>query len=370
MKILIVSDFWQPLNMNIYRGGAESYTMSTWKALLNQGYDAWLLTTKDVEFIHPKLITWQDLSKETFTKQNPGKRYTPGAEFDSVIPEIIGHKFDVILTSCASVRLVRKIVQCKVPVLHVTHTIIVYRNDPERFKAFNEIKQSHPLRAITVSNYTKNNINTVVPGYIDDVVYPTYSESRWGPPVTYDSKRLIYTGRVTKTKHVDVLLDNFKGSEYKVLVVGDPQYHSGSEYEWFQTVFKPTTEQFPNIVHINNIPHDRLFPLISNSAGLIVPCHDESFSLSAFEAQKLGVPVMHIKSKVGSLEEYVIDGKTGILIDSYRKRKPALRNEILSRVNELTSLDRNFIYNHFLSNYSEKKFINNLLVQLREAMCL
>jgi glycosyltransferase involved in cell wall biosynthesis len=153
-------------------------------------------------------------------------------------------------------------------------------------------------------------------------------------------------------------------------VVGDPQYHSGSEYEWFQTVFKPTIEQFPNIIHINNIPHDELFPVISESAGLIVPCHDESFSLSAFEAQKLGIPVMHIKSKVGSLEEYVIDGKTGILIDSYRKRKPALREEILSKVKDLTSLDRDFIYNHFKSNYSEKKFIDNLLVQLRETMSL
>lgn len=366
MKILIVSDFWQPLNMDYYRGGAESYTMSTWKALMNHGYDAWLLTTKDVEFSHPKLMTWNDLSKESFTRRYPEKRYIPGAEFDSVIPSIKSHNFDVILTSCASVRLVRKIVQCGIPVLHVSHTIIVYRNDPDRFKAFNEIKQSYPLRAITVSNYTKNNINNVVPGYIDDVVYPTYTEYKFCPPITFDSKQLVYTGRVTKTKHVDVLLDNFKDSEFRVLVIGDYQNHS-SEYKWYLEVFKPTIEKSPNIIHIPNIPHERLFPIINNSAGLIVPCHDESFSLSAFEAQKLGVPVMHIKSKVGSLEEYVIDGKTGILIDSYRKRKPALREEILHKARDLSTLDRNFIYDHFQDNYSEKKFIDNLLVQLTEA---
>lgn len=365
MKILIVSDFWQPLNYTNYRGGAESYTMSLWKSFISSGENAWLLTTNDVEFEHHRLHTWPDPSKETFTKTNPNNRYIPGANFESVLPWIEENKFDVIITSCTSVKLVRLIAKAGVPIIHVSHTIVWYRNDPERFKALNEIKKSMKYRAITVSKYAMDDINDTEPGYIDEFLHPTYMEyEKVEKEFNYIPRTLIYAGRVAKTKDIDILLDCYKGSEYEVLVVGDAQHHSGSEYEWYLNTFKPATEQYPNIKHITNISQRELFNMVRKSAGLIVPCPTESFSLSGFEAQKLGVPVIHIMSKVGALQEFVVDGKTGVVIDTFRLRKEKKRKYVLERTKEIDSLNREEIYNHFQENYSEQKFINDMIKQI------
>lgn len=60
---------------------------------------------------------------------------------------------------------------------------------------------------------------------------------------------------------------------------------------------------------------------------VLVPSHSETFGLVALEAAASGVPV--IARKAGGLREAVIDGKTGLLIDS---DDPAVWAEAISRV--------------------------------------
>ncbi len=61
-------------------------------------------------------------------------------------------------------------------------------------------------------------------------------------------------------------------------------------------------------------PRPALAALIRGARALLVPSHSETYGLVALEAAASGVPV--IAAAVGGLREAVVDGVTGVLLDT------------------------------------------------------
>lgn len=73
-----------------------------------------------------------------------------------------------------------------------------------------------------------------------------------------------------------------------------------------------------DVMFLGSLTRDELALLLRSSELLIMPSHSETFGLIALEAQASGVPV--VATHAGGLPEAVIEGQTGLLLDS---RSPA-----------------------------------------------
>jgi glycosyltransferase involved in cell wall biosynthesis len=93
-------------------------------------------------------------------------------------------------------------------------------------------------------------------------------------------------------------------------------------------------------------PRERLRQLYWGARALLFPAH-EDFGIIPVEAQACGTPVLGLRR--GGLLETVIDGETGLLVDS---REPAPYAAALRRLGELSPQRiqqhaRNFSSDHF-----------------------
>jgi len=68
------------------------------------------------------------------------------------------------------------------------------------------------------------------------------------------------------------------------------------------------------IIYIQSLPKDQLYPILKNAIGVLMPSLKENYPNACLEAQAFGKIV--IGSKDSSLEEMIIDGKTGFLVNN------------------------------------------------------
>ena len=90
---------------------------------------------------------------------------------------------------------------------------------------------------------------------------------------------------------------------------------------------------------------------------LIVPSRSESFGISVVEAQACEVPV--IASDIQSLNELIINGKTGLLFEPMNKKDLAEKIELIYTDDNLrTELTIRGLKN--IKKYSLKNYLTNL----------
>lgn len=68
------------------------------------------------------------------------------------------------------------------------------------------------------------------------------------------------------------------------------------------------------IIHLPSLPKSQLFPIIKNALGVLMPSLVENYPNACLEAQAFGKIV--IGSRESSLDEMIIDGEIGLLVDN------------------------------------------------------
>jgi glycosyltransferase involved in cell wall biosynthesis len=117
--------------------------------------------------------------------------------------------------------------------------------------------------------------------------------------------RVLFVGRLDHEKGVDVLLSAMKilGDKAYAIVVGAAVV----------TGYKSALDQPDNVRYVGWLQREKIRPLHATADMLIVPSRYEAFGLSAIEAMRAGLPV--IASRVGGLQEVVIDRVTGRMVE-------------------------------------------------------
>jgi len=71
-----------------------------------------------------------------------------------------------------------------------------------------------------------------------------------------------------------------------------------------------------SVVFVGSLPRRELAQLLRGAAAAVVPSYSETFGLIALEAEASGIPVVAARGS-GGLEESVLDGRTGVLVDGH-----------------------------------------------------
>lgn len=150
---------------------------------------------------------------------------------------------------------------------------------------------------------------------------------------TKRNNRLLFVGRLTPYKHVEVAMEVAKISGLGLDIVGkvaekDCHYWNGIN----------SGVDGEKIIYHGPLPQGQLRSFFQNARALIFPSDPdkEAFGLVAIESQACGTPV--ITQKGGARDELVLNGKTGFLCDTI--------DDYISVANKVASLNpddcRNF----------------------------
>lgn len=138
------------------------------------------------------------------------------------------------------------------------------------------------------------------------VVKPNFVDPDPGMRKTNSFKYVLYAGRLSPEKGVNHLLEAWRRLQQKIplKIVGDGPLK--------EELIKKTRE-IRNIELIGYVHPSKLYELMEEAAFIVVPSiWYEGMPRIILEAFAKGVAV--IASRIGSLEEMIVDGKTGLLV--------------------------------------------------------
>ena len=118
--------------------------------------------------------------------------------------------------------------------------------------------------------------------------------------------RIVYIGRISKEKNIELLLSAFKtfnkSNEYELLIIGDGKFNINNNT--------------PNVILLGKQDYNSILFYLSNSDYLIIPSSTEGCPFVILEAFNIGIPV--ITSNIVGSNELVVNGETGFTFDYYQ----------------------------------------------------
>ena len=369
-KILLIPGLYHKLNWDSYQGGLESFSVQTWKFLNRlENVDCTILAPADtnLEPVPYPIIKWNSDSRETFLLSKLSTN-----EIDRKMQIIEKTKFDYIINSSdheIPTKFHEKLIKTGIPYLPVVH---IHPKGFARYgfwKKLFKFKKEHPhIRIAVVSEYLKRKVFEHF-GYDADYVIPLTFDEGLGKANFVESplSEVAYVGRITQLKNSHHLIDWLKDSSYNLHIMGDRWSNVASirtrELTWQQTPFPK------NVIHEGQLTQNELRHRLKNKLCLISPLPTETFSLTAFGAQKLGVPVVSVQKEPNeAINEYMIEGTTGFTV--LLQPKERLQNigpRVIEAIEKCKGLDRKFIFEYFDKKYSSERYVSNIYKKLR--MC-
>jgi len=240
-----------------------------------------------------------------------------------------------------------------------------------RRQAMQAFEQSRFL--IAGSTYLRNTIAhftgdadklRLIPIGVDESVF-TYGRNT----KQSDSTRIIYVGRIHKTKGIDILLHALRKlvdqkPEIQLVMVG------GSlglrDYRLQEEEMRQLAEKLGlggNISYVGMKPPAEVAHYIRESALLVLPSRRESFGAVLIEAMATGIPV--VATKCGGPEDFVTD-ETGILVP--KEDADALANGIEHVLDNRNNYDPEKLHAYAVNNYSWDKVANQVIELYKQAL--
>ena len=164
------------------------------------------------------------------------------------------------------------------------------------------------------NHYSKMGFNVVqIPHAIDLTIFPKNTIKKF-------ENQIIYAGRLSKEKGIDILLQTAKNlpSKYNLLILG-----SGPEENKVRDVANSKT----NVHYLGYQSKQNTISLIRGSDLLVQPSLLEGISSTILEAMGCGTCV--VASNVGGNREIIESDKTGVLIN------PNNHEELLDKISDL-----------------------------------
>lgn len=115
----------------------------------------------------------------------------------------------------------------------------------------------------------------------------------------------LYVGRLSEEKGIQVVLDAFAGTDFRIKIAGDGPLKEQVE---------KLSQQYVNIEYLGIASREEVFSLLSRCSAVVFPsiCF-ESMPLTIIEAFSCGIPV--IASKLGAMESIITNDYNGLFFD-------------------------------------------------------
>ena len=211
----------------------------------------------------------------------------------------------------------------KVLSLHGIYSKQIVQLHGKIYSKASKIYEDNALRsadAVTVVSkeaydyYSKKGFNVVqIPNAVDPTLFPKKAIRKF-------ENQIIYAGRLSKEKGIDVLLQTAKilSPKYNLIILGD-----GPEKNNVRDVANLKT----NVHYLGYQSKQNTISLIRGSDLLVQPSLMEGISSTLLEAMACGTCI--VASNVGGNSEIIENDKTGMLI------KPNNHEELLDKISDL-----------------------------------
>ncbi|HAT4124676.1 TPA: glycosyltransferase family 4 protein [Clostridium perfringens] len=178
------------------------------------------------------------------------------------------------------------------------------------------------------------------------------------------SNRIVFIGRVEKEKGIYDLIEVSKkivqyNSQIKFIICGD------GELENIRILIKRFNLE-NNFELLGWVDNKDILRELKKAEIFVLPSHKEAMPISILEAMSCGVPI--ISTKVGSIPEFIIDGKNGFLFNAgninqfNEKILKILNNEdIRKRISKNNLKDVNEKYSNKINHKNLRKLYFELL---------
>jgi glycosyltransferase involved in cell wall biosynthesis len=149
-------------------------------------------------------------------------------------------------------------------------------------------------------HYSRQGFNVVyIPNAIDLDDLPE-------EPKRFHDQQIVYNGRLSREKGVDILLQAFLNSNLKaklVLIGSGP----------LEEKLREMARNDDRVIFTGQLPRQEALKIVKGSDVFVLPSLHEGLSTALMEAMALKVPV--VATRVGGNTELVTDRETGLLID-------------------------------------------------------
>uniref|UniRef100_A0A7C1CFJ3 Glycosyltransferase family 1 protein n=1 Tax=Thermofilum adornatum TaxID=1365176 RepID=A0A7C1CFJ3_9CREN len=122
----------------------------------------------------------------------------------------------------------------------------------------------------------------------------------------FHDQQIVYNGRLSREKGVDILLEGFLNSDLKaklVLIGSGP----------LEEKLREMARNDDRVIFTGQLPRQEALKIVKGSDVFILPSIYEGLSTALLEAMALEVPV--VATRVGGNTELITDGETGLLVD-------------------------------------------------------
>jgi len=161
-------------------------------------------------------------------------------------------------------------------------------------------------------------------------------------------KYLLFFGTLSRIKGVDLLAEALpplfeKFPQLEVVLIGrDDGLPDGSKVVDY---LSSRCQAFANRLHFHTaLSKPQLFPVIEHALGVLFPSRVDNYPNAALETLAAGVPILG--SDDSSLEEMIIDGKTGFLM---RNGEAGSLSAAIQRLLQLSPEERQAMVDHILA---------------------
>lgn len=354
MRILFYNDYFYHL------GGAETYLTTITDALRSKNIE-----TRIVAFDYSKLLPGTNSIKSRI--RSFLKKINLQSDIISLFEKTIQEfKPDVIHVNKNNVythSINRVLSDLNIPVVVTIHDYysLVFKNDIKTVLKNISCRNIDPAPKYIIPNFALySRLTKIQPGrkvyiphFVDDMVWA------YKCPEPGINNRLLYVGRLERSKGIFVLLEALRrlkniGMNISLTCIGTGK----DEVKFREQIIKYNLQQHIRLIGYQ--PREVLLKYFHRSSILLYPSlQPELFGLVGIEAQNCGLPV--IASRVGGVEEWCIDGLTGMLVPP--NDAGALASKIILALNNF-ELRKNLSENAFKSvrrHFNERNAIEKLI---------
>lgn len=182
--------------------------------------------------------------------------------------------------------------------------------------------------------------------------------------ISSSDKIILFTGRISKEKGLDVLLDALKKvkvDNYKLLIVGSIMHGANEKNNFIDLVKHKAHEISPHVLFTGYIAHDKLADYYNAADVAVLPSTwEEPAGLTMVEALSCGIRVITTNS--GGIPEYVQN--YAIVLNKAENLKDKLSHAISASLINDNLVDRYETYSYIKNNFSTHKYLERVVKQL------